>query len=232
MCEHPACAGGAVRARTPQDYEKTVTNYFALMVRGTKTNVEVGVDKPEPSDCPLDGYITSTRGGVVPVVCATRTDALTGKETIYISAKQYYFWFRGNTIAGVTTRMEQCPGSTTALSEVTQALAAAEASPTPLSPLPTVRQTQSQEGAASTGEVTRGSAQNGSKPSGSFDLLNGADVRDHSDAGKLYDVNWVAWAAERLREQWPRADATSLEKRRWRSGRLCRAAFSANHSER
>ena len=25
------------------------------------------------------------------------------------------------------------------------------------------------------------------------------------------DVTWVAWCAERLREQWPRADATSLE---------------------
>ena len=27
----------------------------------------------------------------------------------------------------------------------------------------------------------------------------------------MVDVTWVAWAAERLREQWPRADATSLE---------------------
>jgi hypothetical protein len=27
----------------------------------------------------------------------------------------------------------------------------------------------------------------------------------------LIDVTWVAWAAERLREQWPRADVTSLE---------------------
>lgn len=27
----------------------------------------------------------------------------------------------------------------------------------------------------------------------------------------LIDATWVAWAAERLREQWPRADATSLE---------------------
>ena len=30
-------------------------------------------------------------------------------------------------------------------------------------------------------------------------------------ADNLIDVTWVAWAAERLREQWPRADATSLE---------------------
>jgi uncharacterized protein (DUF1684 family) len=31
------------------------------------------------------------------------------------------------------------------------------------------------------------------------------------DADNLIDVTWVAWCAERLREQWPRADATSLE---------------------
>ena len=30
-------------------------------------------------------------------------------------------------------------------------------------------------------------------------------------ADHLIDVTWVAWCAERLREQWPRADATSLE---------------------
>jgi hypothetical protein len=31
------------------------------------------------------------------------------------------------------------------------------------------------------------------------------------DADNLIDVTWVAWCAERLREQWPRADPTSLE---------------------
>jgi hypothetical protein len=31
------------------------------------------------------------------------------------------------------------------------------------------------------------------------------------DASSLIDITWVAWCAERLREQWPRADATSLE---------------------
>ncbi|MCE9661706.1 MAG: hypothetical protein K8R60_24545 [Burkholderiales bacterium] len=30
-------------------------------------------------------------------------------------------------------------------------------------------------------------------------------------ADNLIDVTWVAWCAERLRAQWPRADATSLE---------------------
>ena len=39
----------------------------------------------------------------------------------------------------------------------------------------------------------------------------------------LVDVTWVAWAAERLREQWPRADATSLEETAlelWRDEKL------------
>jgi hypothetical protein len=31
------------------------------------------------------------------------------------------------------------------------------------------------------------------------------------EPGKLYDVAWVAQCANRLREQWPRADPTSLE---------------------
>ena len=31
------------------------------------------------------------------------------------------------------------------------------------------------------------------------------------DADNLVDVTWVAWCAEWLREQWPRADGTSLE---------------------
>ena len=30
-------------------------------------------------------------------------------------------------------------------------------------------------------------------------------------AGNLIDVTWVAWAAERLREQWPRIDGATLE---------------------
>ncbi len=30
-------------------------------------------------------------------------------------------------------------------------------------------------------------------------------------ADDIIDVTWVAWAAERLREQWPRADPTALE---------------------
>lgn len=145
---------GVVRGRAPQGYEKTINSYFAFKVRNPRKNVEIGVDKPEPSDCPLDGYITSTRGWVVPVVYATRTGAMTGKETINITGKQYYFWFSGDTLAGVTTRLELCPGAM-AVSEVAEALAVAEDSPTPRSPLPAARQAQSQAGPSTTGQVTR-----------------------------------------------------------------------------
>ena len=30
-------------------------------------------------------------------------------------------------------------------------------------------------------------------------------------ADNLIDVTWLAWAAERLREQWPRIDGATLE---------------------
>jgi hypothetical protein len=58
-----------------------------------------------------------------------------------------------------------------------------------------------------------------SAPSGSVDpsfmlarLLYGRTVSAMDrTADNLIDVTWVAWAAERLREQWPRADPTSLE---------------------
>jgi hypothetical protein len=36
-------------------------------------------------------------------------------------------------------------------------------------------------------------------------------MRMNRDADKLEDVQWIALCAERLREQWPRADPTSLE---------------------
>ena len=44
-------------------------------------------------------------------------------------------------------------------------------------------------------------------------------------ADNLIDVTWVAWAAERLREQWPRLDGTSLEetaRELWRDEELRR----------
>jgi len=31
------------------------------------------------------------------------------------------------------------------------------------------------------------------------------------DTGKLYDVQWVAQCAHRLRERWPHADITSID---------------------
>ncbi len=145
----------AGRGRAPQGYDKTITSYFAFKVRGPKNNVEISVDRPEPSDCPLDGYITSTRGWVVPVVYATRAGAMSGKEPIYITAKQYYFWFRGDTIAGITPRMELCPGSGTSLIEVSQALAAAEGSPSVATSLSTAPKALGREDAGMLEQPTR-----------------------------------------------------------------------------
>jgi len=99
-----------VRTPPPQDYEKTVTNYLAFRIRGPQKNAEISVGAPEPAACALDAYTTSSRGWVVPVAYITRTGEVTGKDTIRINAKQYYFWFLGNTIAGITPRLELCPG--------------------------------------------------------------------------------------------------------------------------
>lgn len=102
----------SVRTRAPQGYEKTITNYLAFRIRGAPKNVEINFGTPEPSGCALDGYLTSSRGWVVPVVYATRTGAPTGKETINIATRQYFFWFLGDTIAGLTPRIDLCPGAT------------------------------------------------------------------------------------------------------------------------
>jgi len=111
------CASGVdsgpptvVRTPPPQNYENTITNYLALKIRTPQKNAEINVGAPEPGACALDAYTTSSRGWVVPVAYATRSGEATGKETIRINAKQYYFWFLGNTIAGITPRIELCPG--------------------------------------------------------------------------------------------------------------------------
>jgi hypothetical protein len=99
-----------VRTAPPQNYEKTITNYLAFRIRNPQKNAEITVGAPEPGACALDAYTTSSRGWVVPVAYATRTGEATGKDTIRINSKQYYFWFLGNTIAGITPRVELCPG--------------------------------------------------------------------------------------------------------------------------
>ena len=111
------CASGVdpgpptvVRTPPPQNYEKTVTDYLAFKIRTPQKNAEINIGAPEPGACALDAYTTSSRGWVVPVAYATRSGEATGKETIRINAKQYYFWFLGNTIAGITPRIESCPG--------------------------------------------------------------------------------------------------------------------------
>jgi hypothetical protein len=99
-----------VRTPAPKNYEKTITDYLAFRIRTPQKNAEVSFGAPEPGACALDGYATSSRGWVVPVAYVTRSGEVTGRDTIRINAKQYYFWFLGNTIAGITPRIELCPG--------------------------------------------------------------------------------------------------------------------------
>ena len=118
-----------VRTPPPQAYEKTITDYLAFKIRTPQKNAEINIGAPEPGACALDAYTTSSRGWVVPVAYATRSGEATGKETIRINAKQYYFWFLGNTIAGITPRLESCPGVGTSF-EMPPVAAAPIATPT------------------------------------------------------------------------------------------------------
>ena len=112
-----ACAGSTdppapavSRTPAPRGYEDTITNFFAFKIRAPEKNTRISFSPPEPGSCGLDGYLNSMRGWVVPVVYETLKDELAGKERIQITAKQYYFWFFGNTIAAVTRRGDRCPG--------------------------------------------------------------------------------------------------------------------------
>jgi hypothetical protein len=112
-----------VRTRAPQAYEKTITNYFAFKVRGPQKNMKFSFGDPEPGDCALDGYLNSIRGWVVPVLHETYSGEPNGRDTIRITAKQYYFWFFGDTIAGITPRRDLCPGVGSAFDPVPPAAA-------------------------------------------------------------------------------------------------------------
>ena len=105
-----APAPTVVRTRAPQAYDKTITNYFAFKVRGPQKNMRYSFGEPEPGDCAVDGYVNSIRGWVVPVLHETYSGEPNGRDTIRITAKQYYFWFSGDTIAGITPRRDLCPG--------------------------------------------------------------------------------------------------------------------------
>jgi len=106
----PPPAPTVVRARAPANYENAITNFFDLTIKGPQPNRVLNIGKPEPGGCPVGGQATSAHGWVVPVQYATRAGALTGADAgINVKGKEYYFWFRQDTIYGVTTRMELCP---------------------------------------------------------------------------------------------------------------------------
>ena len=157
-----ACAGSAdpsapavSRTPAPQGYEKTITNFFAFKIREPQKNTKISFSLPEPGSCSLDGYVNSMRGWVVPVVYETLKGELGGREAIQITARQYYFWFLGNTIAAVTRRGDRCPGLGSAFDDSSSAGAlagrfvlAADAFPSPADALQRDRADTSGPGAA------------------------------------------------------------------------------------
>jgi len=98
-----------VRARPPANYDKTITSYFDLKIKGPQKDRVLDIGKPEAGGCPVGGRVSSERGWVVPVQYSTRSGAPGKKSGIEVRAKAYYFWFRQDTIYGVTPRMELCP---------------------------------------------------------------------------------------------------------------------------
>jgi len=143
-----------VRTPPPRNYEKTITDYLAFKIRNPQKNAEVNFGAPEPGACALDAYTTSSRGWVVPVAYLTRTGEATGKETIRINTKQYYFWFLGNTIAGITPRIELCPGNGPGF----------EAPPNPATALVTTASPASGTGEAQRRDDDAAAAASGQKP--------------------------------------------------------------------
>ena len=98
-----------VRARPPANYNKTITSYFDLKIKGPQKDRVLNIGKPEAGGCPVGGRLSSERGWVVPVQYSTRSGAPGKKSGIEVRGKEYYFWFRQDTIYGVTPRMELCP---------------------------------------------------------------------------------------------------------------------------
>jgi hypothetical protein len=97
------------RTRPPVDYARSINTFFDMRFKAQRKDRELSIGKPEPGGCPLGGHASSERGWVVPVLATVRTGKLTDKGGIQITSKEHYFWFREDTIYGVTPRMEMCP---------------------------------------------------------------------------------------------------------------------------
>jgi hypothetical protein len=98
-----------VRGRAPVNYEKSITNFLDLTIRGPQPNRVLTFGKPEPGGCPVGGRVSSELGWVVPVQYGTRTGAPGEPAGVVVKGREYYFWFRQETIYGVTPKMELCP---------------------------------------------------------------------------------------------------------------------------
>jgi hypothetical protein len=55
----------AVRARPPANYEKTITSYFDLKIKGPQPNRVLSIGSRRAGGCPVGGRVTSERGWVV-----------------------------------------------------------------------------------------------------------------------------------------------------------------------
>jgi hypothetical protein len=193
-----------VRTAAPKEYEKTITNYLAFRIRGSQKNAELAFTPPEPGDCPLDGHPSSARGWVVPVVYATRKGEPTGKETIKITTKQYYFWFLGDTIAGITPRVELCPGLGTVFADITppsagagESIPAALASPAKAEGpdvAETTKRARAQQRTKAAGGKKQGTTAKGTsakKPAAaSVKVQKSAKAADDSHDHAKYELKW------------------------------------------
>jgi hypothetical protein len=155
-----------VRTPPPQNYEKTVTDYLAFKIRNPQKNAEVTFGAPEPGACALDAYTTSSRGWVVPVAYSTRAGEATGRDTIRINTKQYYFWFLGNTIAGITPRIELCPGNGASFEAPPTPVAAVATTASPVSASEAQRREEADSAAASKAATGKPKATSSTKKTG------------------------------------------------------------------
>ena len=97
------------RTRAPVNYETTINSYFAFTIKNPPKNRKVEVSAPLPGGCPVGGHPSSERGWVVPVRYTTFSGVPGGKDILTIVTREYFFWFRQDTIAGVTPKIEICP---------------------------------------------------------------------------------------------------------------------------
>jgi hypothetical protein len=95
--------------RAPVRYVESIVSFFNVTMPRNQRNGQLSVGTPELGGCPVGGRANGARGWVVPVTYSTRTGDPGKPGGISITAKQYYVWFREDTIYGVLGKPELCP---------------------------------------------------------------------------------------------------------------------------